>query len=193
MKWRQVTSVLYDRRMPTRLKMKVDKTIVKFWITLHILPVGFTINSGMSIEHELQTRTGRTVTTFNPLRERAWNGKCLTIRRKCRIYECCILSTLLYGAETWTTYVRHEKKLNAFHIRCLWRTMGINWWDEITNEEVLTRTGTRSLFLTLKVRRMQWLGHMQRIPDGRLPGAFRLLQILTDPTTTRFSSNMPLN
>ena len=47
--------------------------------------------------------------------------------------------------------------------------MGINWWDKVTNEEVLKRAGSRSLFQSLKTRRMRWLGHLRRIPDGRLP------------------------
>ena len=133
--------------------------------------LGSTINRGLTIEQELQTRIGRAASTFKSLRERAWHNKYLTNRTKCRIYECYILSTLLYGygAETWTTYARHEKKLNAFHLRCLRRIMGINWWDRITNEEVLSRAGSRSLFQTLKIRRMRWLGHLRRMPDGRLP------------------------
>ena len=39
----------------------------------------------------------------------------------------------------------------------------------ISNEEVLSRAGSRSLFQTLKIRRMRWLGHFRRMPDGRLP------------------------
>ena len=128
-----------------------------------------TINRGLTIEQELQTRIGRAASSFCRLRERAWQNKYLTVHTKCHIYECCILNTLLYGAETWTTYARHEKKLNAFHPRCLWRIMGINRWDRFTNEEVLSRAGSRSLFQTLKMRRMRWLGHLRRMPDGHLP------------------------
>ena len=46
--------------------------------------------------------------------------------------------------------------------------MGINWWGTITNEEVLSRAGSRSLFQTLKIRRMRLVGHLRRMPDGRL-------------------------
>ena len=131
--------------------------------------LGSTINIGLTIEQELQTRIGRAGSSFRRLRERAWQNKYLTILTKCRIYECCILNTLLYGAETWTTDARHEERLNAFHLCCLWRIMGINWWDRITNEEVLSRAGSRSVFQTLKIRRMRWLWRLLRMPDGRLP------------------------
>ena len=127
--------------------------------------LGSIMNNQLSIEQEIQARIGRAASTFNCLRDRAWLNKSLTLRTKCRIYDCCVLSTLLYGAETWTTYVRHEKRLNAYHLRCLRRIMGISWWDKVTNEEVLKRAGSRSLFQSLKTRRMRWLGHLRRMPD----------------------------
>lgn len=34
---------------------------------------------------------------------------------------------------------------------------------------MLPRTGSKSMFQTLKVRRLRWLGHLRRMPDGRLP------------------------
>lgn len=55
--------------------------------------LGSTINRGLTIEQELQTRIGRAASSFSRLRERAWQNKYLTIRTKCLIYECCILST----------------------------------------------------------------------------------------------------
>lgn len=103
----------------------------------HFASLGSTINNGLSIEHELQTRIGRAARTFNRPCDWAWLKKYLTILTKRRIYECCILYTLLYGAEAWTTYARHEKKLNAYHLSCLQRIMGIACWDRITNKEVL--------------------------------------------------------
>ena len=134
--------------------------------------LGSIMNSQLSIEQEIQARIGRAASTFNRLRDRAWLNKHLTLRRKCWIYDCCVVSTLLYGAETWTTYVRHEKRLNAYHLRCLRRIMGINWWDKVTNEEMLKRAGSRSFFQSLKTRRMRWLGHLWRMPNGRLPKTF---------------------
>ena len=40
-------------------------------------------------------------------------------RVKGQIYRAIILSTLLYGAETWTVYRRHVKKLHTFMMRLL--------------------------------------------------------------------------
>ncbi|XP_012942368.1 uncharacterized protein LOC106012824 [Aplysia californica] len=42
------------------------------------------------------------------------------------------------------------------------------WSDKVTNVEVLTRAQIPSLFTTLRQRRLRWLGHMHRMPDGRI-------------------------
>ena len=44
-----------------------------------------------------------------------------------------------------------------------------NWWDKVTNEEVLRRAGNRSVFQTLQIRCSRWLGHLRRMPGGFLP------------------------
>ena len=41
----------------------------------------------------------------------------VSIRVKGKMYRVIILSTLLYGAETWTVYRRHVKRLHAFMSR----------------------------------------------------------------------------
>ncbi|XP_010764526.1 uncharacterized protein [Notothenia coriiceps] len=130
--------------------------------------LGSTISSDLSLVKEIQTRIGKAATSFSRLRSRAWSNKYLTERTKTRIYQCCVVSVLLYGSEAWSTYARHERELNAFHMRCLRNILGITWRDKVTNEAVLARTGSKSMFPTLKVRRLRWLGHLRRMPDGRL-------------------------
>ena len=55
--------------------------------------------------------------SFGRLRERLENNHNVLIRVKRKIYQAIIMSTLLYGAETWTVYRRHVKKLHAFMVR----------------------------------------------------------------------------
>ena len=74
------------------------------------------------------------------------------------VYNACIISTLLYGSEVWTTYSKQERKLNSFHVRCLRR-----------NAQVLERAGLTTMFTLLRKRRLRWLGHVRRMEDGRIP------------------------
>ena len=86
-----------------------------------------------------------------------------------KVYQPCVLSILLYGSEAWTLYTRQERRLNAFHMRCLRRLLGITWQDCIANASVLSRAGMPSMFAILTQRRLRWLGHVCRMEDGRIP------------------------
>ena len=148
---------------PVTVNEHVLETVDKFTY------LGSAISSDLSLDKEIATRIGKAATSFSRLRLRAWSNKYITERTKTRIYQCCVVSVLLYGSESWSTYARHERKLNAFHMRCLRNILGITWRDKVTNEAVLAHTGSKSMFQTLKVRRLRWLGHLRRMPDGRLP------------------------
>ena len=64
------------------------------------------------IKTELQKRMSKTSMSFRLLRKRL-NNHNVSIRVKGKIYRAIILSTLLYGAETWTWYRRYVKKIHA--------------------------------------------------------------------------------
>ena len=103
--------------------------------------------------------------------KRVWLNSHLTIATKLRVYQACVLSTLLYGSKSWVAYSAHEKRLNTFHLRCLRRLLGIKWQDKITNVEVLRRADMPSMFGLLSQRRLRWLGHVYRMEDERIPKA----------------------
>ena len=103
------------------------------------------------------------------LSARVWENTKLTVHTKVAVYRACIVSTLLYGSESWTTYARQEKRLNTFHMRCLRRILSITWSDKVSNNEVLSRASIPSLFTMLRQRRLRWLGHVHRMEDGRIP------------------------
>jgi len=48
-------------------------------------------------------------------------------------------SVHLYGAEAWTPYWRHIKKLDQFQTRCQGKIVNVKWQDKIPNTEVLER------------------------------------------------------
>ena len=103
------------------------------------------------------------------LAKRVWDNTMLTINTKMKVYQACVLSTLLYASEAWTLYSHQERRLNSFHLRCLRRILGITWQDRISNKNVLAQAGTPSMFALLSQRRLRWLGHVSRMQDGRIP------------------------
>ena len=131
--------------------------------------LGSKISSNLSLDAELNARIGKAASTMAKLSKRVWENKKLTINTKVKVYNACVLSTLLYGSEAWTLYSSQERKLHTFYMRCLRRLLGITWQDRIRNEDILERAGARSMGCILKQKRLRWLGHICRMEDGRIP------------------------
>ena len=131
--------------------------------------LGSIIASDGHIEAELKKRMSKASMSFGRLRERLRNNHNVSIRVKGKIYRAIILSTLLYGAETWTVYRRHVKKLHAFMMRHLRSIMKIRWQDKVTNIKVLKRAGLPSMEDLLIRKNLRWTGHILRMPTDRLP------------------------
>lgn len=139
--------------------------------------LGSTTASNLCNDKEINTRIGRASATFGKLLSRVWQNNKLTIATKVLVYKTCVLGTLLYASETWTTYSKQERRLNAFHMRCLRTILGVTWRDRMTNEAVLTKTKCNSIVALLKQRRLRWLGHVYRMDPDRLPREILLGQI----------------
>jgi len=131
--------------------------------------LGSTVTEKLSLDTEIDQRIGKAATTLARLKSRVWTNAKLTVKTKMAVYNACVLSTLLYGSETWTTYARQEKKLNSFHLRSLRRILCIRWQDKVTNTEVLAHANLPSMYTLLRQRRLRWLGHVYRMGDGRIP------------------------
>ena len=106
---------------------------------------------------------------FGRLRTRLWNNHHVSTRVKCKIYRAIVLSTLLYGAESWTLYKSQVKKLHAFMMRHLRAIMRISCKDKVTNKEVLERANLPSVEDLLIRKNLRWTGHVIRMPSERLP------------------------
>ena len=106
-------------------------------------------------------------TWHSPGSQKVYNK--LSDHTKVNVYKACVISTLLYGGESWTMHAHQEKRLNVFHMRCLGCILGITWQDKVTNKMVLEKAGITSLYTLLKQMCMRWLGHVTRMKDGRIP------------------------
>ena len=133
--------------------------------------LGSTISSSLSIDAEVSSRIAKAAAVMAKLNQRVWNNSSLTEKTRLRVYQACVLSTLLYGSESWTPYASQERRLNTFHLRCLRRILHIKWQDRVSNTEVLKRAGTTSMQGILSERRLRWLGHVRRMDEGRMPKA----------------------
>ncbi|GFR86704.1 hypothetical protein ElyMa_006059900 [Elysia marginata] len=139
--------------------------------------LGSTISNNLSLDVELNVRKGKASTTMARLSKRVWDDTMLTLNTKMRMYQACIVSTLLYGSESWTLYSHQEQRLNALHMLSLRPLQSITWQNRVTNTGVLAQPGMSSPFAILSQKRLRWLRHMCRMEDRRIPKDFRYCKL----------------
>ena len=118
--------------------------------------------------------------TLSRLTKRVWSNNRLTDHTKVNVYKACVISTLLYGSESWTMHAHQEKRLNVFHMHCFRHILGITWQDKVTNNAVLEKAGIPSLYTLLKQKCMQWLLHVTRMENGRIPKDLLYSELATE-------------
>ena len=91
-----------------------------------------TVTDNLDICPELNRRIAWATSIVAKLSKRVYENHKLTTNTKMAVYRACVLSTLLYGSESWTLYSREEKRLNTFHMWNLRRILGIKWSDRLT-------------------------------------------------------------
>jgi hypothetical protein len=73
----------------------------------------------------------------------------------------------MYGSETWVMTKKIENIINSYERKILRRILGpINdngTWRIRYNKEIYTLYGDPELSTVIKLRRLQWTGHVQRM------------------------------
>ena len=92
------------------------------------------------------------------------------ILRDKELYRVLVLSILLYGAETWTLKREDENRLMTFEMMCLRRIMGVSRLDRIRNTTIRKTLDMEFTILDrISLKRLRYFGHIQRMPNTRLP------------------------
>lgn len=122
---------------------------------------GSNISSNLSLDIEIRSRISKVVVTLGRLSTRVWKNNHLSTRTKTIVYQSCILSTLLYGAETPMQSEKDRQfpqALSSKHAVEQYRT--VSWRDKVTNERTLQLA---------QLPRFRWLGYVHRMDATRLP------------------------
>ena len=105
----------------------------------------------VTVDSDITSRLAKAGSAFGKLQRRLWNVHDVSKETKIAVYHAVVLTTLLYGCETWTLYRHSVRKLDQFHLRCLRKIAGIQW-QEIKHESQNTDAqGTRAPTTTLYV------------------------------------------
>lgn len=92
---------------------------------------------------------------------------------KIRIYKSVIRPVLTYGGETWTLTARSANMLDNFERKILRKIYGPvkdgEEWRIRMNHEIYKLYREPSVSTCVRLMRLRWAGHIQRMPEYRIP------------------------
>jgi hypothetical protein len=86
-----------------------------------------------------------------------------------RLKNTIIGKTLTYASETWTLTKRDGKQLNVFERKVYRRILGPVYdsekenWRILTNKEIYASVKKPTVIETIRLNRLHWFGHIQRM------------------------------
>ncbi|XP_059849029.1 uncharacterized protein LOC132406918 isoform X1 [Hypanus sabinus] len=121
------------------------------------------------LDKEITSRIQKASQALGRLWVKVLQHKDIRLSTKLKVYNVVVVSSLLYGCETWTLYRRHVKQLEQFHNRALRSIMQIHWQDRISNLTVLDRANSTSIEAKVLKAQLRWTGHVIRMDESRMP------------------------
>ena len=119
------------------------------------------------VDGDVSARLKKAATVYQMWRRKVFRSRSVSRSTKVRVFRVMVMSVLLYGAETWAVTQQDLRRLHAFQMKCLRDIVGVTLWHKRRNVDILAETGEMPVKDLLKVRRLQWFGHLQRMPDHR--------------------------
>lgn len=137
--WRFITLASPSARWKGRLCTgQLLNSLIK-WLGRYHMPGPFTylgsmLNNEATIDHEVDAWIKKAQATYDRL-HRIWKQHEICLWTKIKVVNAAVLTTLLYGCETWTCYEWYIKKFDSFHLSRLQQLLGskrqvsnIDWW-----------------------------------------------------------------
>ena len=131
--------------------------------------LGSIMSSDGTLSKETESRISKASQSLGRLRSRVMDNRNIKLSTKLKVYKAVVLTSLLYGCETWTLYRKQIKQLEGFHMRSLRSIMDIRWQDKVTNLQVLDRADAVSIEALLFKAQLRWTGHVIRMDASRMP------------------------
>jgi hypothetical protein len=82
---------------------------------------------------------------------------------------------LTYASETWTLTKRERKQLNSSESKVYRRILGPLYenekenWRILTNKEIYASVNKPTIIETIRLNRLCWFGHVERVEGNRIP------------------------
>ena len=131
--------------------------------------LGSIASNDASLDAEISARIAKATAAFGRLTKRLWKNRNVRLDTKISIYRASVVTSLLFGSETWTLKKRHITRLEKFHQTSLRRIARIRWFHKVTNYEVLSQCNICSIQSMVESTTLRWTGHVTRMSNDRIP------------------------
>ena len=138
--------------------------------TVKFTYLGSIIKPEGGTKEDIQSRLGKARRVFKEMNN-IWRSTQYCISTKLKLYQSCVVSTLLYGSECWRMTEVDLNKLRSFHTICLRRILRIFWPKKISNEDLLRSCRQEDMGTIITRRRWRWIGHVLRKDSRSIPRA----------------------
>jgi hypothetical protein len=107
--------------------------------------------------------------------QKSFKNKNISKKLKLRLKNTIIDKTLTYALETWTLTKRDRKQLNIFERKVYRRILGPVYdnakenWRILTNKEIYASVKKPTIRKTIRLNKLHWFGHIQRMEENRIP------------------------
>jgi hypothetical protein len=119
--------------------------------------LGSVVTKDGSLE-DVRNKIAKANGAFNKL-QKVWQSSGISLRRKIRIFNANVKSTLLHRCETLRVTQEMCKKLQSFVNQCLHR-MVKGWWPlTITKDELWKQTNEIKIIEQITRCKLNWIGH----------------------------------
>ncbi|VDL90197.1 unnamed protein product [Schistocephalus solidus] len=125
--------------------------------------LGSRVSSNTRIDEEVAKWISKASQAFGRLQASVWNRHGIHLNTKLKMYKVVVLTTLLYGAETWTVYSNQARTLNPFYLSCLRRLLKLRWQERIPDTEVLDQARVLNIRAMLRQVQLRWSGHQAEL------------------------------
>ena len=140
--------------VPSPTKIRVRGQVIPYTNKFTHLGSVLCQDGGTSVD--IQSRLNKARNAFMSLRSVWW----YSTKTKLRIYQSCVLSTLLYSLECWRMTERDLSKLASFHTANLRKILRIFWPQKISNNQLLKQTKQEDIRTLVNRRRWRWISHV---------------------------------
>jgi hypothetical protein len=148
------------------------------------------LNEDNNNQTDLQERIKNTNKIYLLL-QTFFKNKNISNKLKLRLKNTIIDKTLTYASETWTLTKTDRKQLNIFERKVYRRILGPVYdnekenWRILTNKEIYASVKKPIIIETIRLNRLRWFGHVQRMEENRIPRRVLYMNLGTTRLTGR--------